>query len=90
VIRDANRLYPYLAGQVRQIVRPDQVPNEAIRVVSYEGFKTLEAEPVLAAVLDEVLKPTDFVVGVGRQGRETGRVFVKVQNGQVKVVGMAK
>lgn len=90
ILREAGQLQAYLDGQLRQVRKTDQMPNEAIRVVSYEGFKTLDADPTLTAILDDILQPTDFVVGVGRNGKETGRVFVRAQNGRVQVVGMTK
>jgi hypothetical protein len=90
VIRDRSRLGSFFEGQLRQVRRTDQMPSEAIRVESYEGYKTLEANAAAAAVLDDLLIPTDFVVVVGRQGRETGRVFVKVRDNLVRIIGMTK
>jgi hypothetical protein len=90
VIRDRGRLHSFFDGQLRQVRPTEQMPSEAIRIVSYEAFTSLEAEVASTAALDDALTPTDFVVGVGRDGRETGRVFVRVRNNQIKVVGMTK
>jgi hypothetical protein len=90
VIRDRGRLRAFLDGQLRQVRRTDQMPAEALQVVSFETIKTVDGDPVAAAALSDVLAPTDFVLTVGRNGRATGRVFVKVHNGLVKVVGMTK
>jgi hypothetical protein len=89
VIRDRERLWTFLDGQFRQVRRTEQMPAEVIRVVPNDGVKALDADPAVAATLEQAIAPT-FVVGVGRGGRETGRVFVRVRGGQVAVVGMAK
>ncbi len=90
LIRDRSRLRAYFDGQLRQVGRTDQMPAEVVRVVPYEAFREAGGDPVSGAILDDLVVPTDFVVGVGRGGRETGRVFVKVRGGRVVVVGMAK
>ncbi|MFO0807717.1 MAG: hypothetical protein U0746_03765 [Gemmataceae bacterium] len=90
ILRDTSRLQVFLDGQLRQVRRTDPMPNEVLSIVSYEDFKMLDADVTLTAVLDEVLHPTDFVVVVGRDGKQTGRIFVRVQNGCTTVAGMMK
>ncbi len=90
VLHDRSRLHGFLEAQLRQVQKSAPLPNETIRVLSYEAYRTLEADAATAEALDAVLTPDDFVVGVGRDGQETGRVFVRLHDGEAKVVGMAK
>src|SRR5205807_3942787 len=64
VVRDRSRLWAFFEGQFRLVRRSDGVPSEAIRVESVEAYKMLDADPVVAAALDVVADPTDFVVVV--------------------------
>lgn len=91
VIHNAAELRDYLTLQILHVGKAEQVPAEAIRVSTYAAFKkSPEANAALTDVLDLLLEPADVVVGVGRQGRETGRVLVRIQGNAVKVVGMAQ
>jgi hypothetical protein len=89
IIRDRAKLSAYFDGQLRQVQRTDRLPAEVLGVVSYDAFKA-GADVVLTAALDDVLTPSDFVVSVGRDGTQTGRVFLRYRNQQVRVVGMTK
>lgn len=90
ILRDRSQLYAFLDSQLRQVQKTAPLPAEAIRVLTYESYKTLEADAAIVAVLDQVLAPEDFVVGVGRAGQETGRVFVRERHGDIRVVGMMR